>query len=67
MTICVLTFCLADWGAAGHESERKLFIERLQKLAKHRSIRVSFIAGDVSDFVGVSGNISSNGICWVTD
>ncbi|KAI8579070.1 hypothetical protein K450DRAFT_243713 [Umbelopsis ramanniana AG] len=35
------------WGAAGHESERKLFIERLQKFAKHRSIRVSFIAGDV--------------------
>ncbi|KAH8550117.1 hypothetical protein BGW37DRAFT_428150 [Umbelopsis sp. PMI_123] len=35
------------WGSAGHETERKLFIERLQKFAKHRSIRVSFIAGDV--------------------
>jgi hypothetical protein len=43
-------FLLQDWGSAGHETERKLFIERLQKFAKHRSIRVSFIAGDVSDF-----------------
>ncbi|KAG2178204.1 hypothetical protein INT43_003457 [Umbelopsis isabellina] len=35
------------WGAGNHENERRLFIEALQKFAKHRSIRVTFIAGDV--------------------
>lgn len=37
-----------DWGAGNHENERRLFIEALQRFAKHRSIRVTFIAGDVS-------------------
>ncbi|KAI8343960.1 hypothetical protein BC941DRAFT_341994 [Chlamydoabsidia padenii] len=35
------------WTAGNHEVERKRFIERLQQYAKDRSIRVSFLGGDV--------------------
>ncbi|KAG1466101.1 hypothetical protein G6F56_004755 [Rhizopus delemar] len=35
------------WTAATHEEERKGFIERLQKYAREKSIRVSFLGGDV--------------------
>ncbi|KAI8379406.1 uncharacterized protein BYT42DRAFT_568689 [Radiomyces spectabilis] len=35
------------WTAGNHEVERKNFIERLQQYARDRSIRVSFLGGDV--------------------
>ncbi|KAI9481218.1 MAG: hypothetical protein EXX96DRAFT_482454 [Benjaminiella poitrasii] len=35
------------WTAGNHEQERKAFIERLQMYARERSIRVSFLGGDV--------------------
>ncbi|KAI8333014.1 hypothetical protein BD560DRAFT_378732 [Blakeslea trispora] len=35
------------WTAGNHEVERKNFIERLQQYARERSIRVSFLGGDV--------------------
>ncbi|KAI9313656.1 hypothetical protein BX666DRAFT_2020637 [Dichotomocladium elegans] len=35
------------WTAANHEVERRRFIERLQQFARERSVRVSFIGGDV--------------------
>lgn len=35
------------WTAGNHEVERKTFIERLQQYARDRSIRVSFLGGDV--------------------
>ncbi|KAI7900000.1 uncharacterized protein BX663DRAFT_519258 [Cokeromyces recurvatus] len=35
------------WTAGNHEQERKIFIERLQSYARERSIRVSFLGGDV--------------------
>ncbi|CEP10655.1 hypothetical protein [Parasitella parasitica] len=35
------------WTAGNHELERKTFIERLQQYARERSIRVSFLGGDV--------------------
>lgn len=36
-----------DWTAGNHMVERKAFIERLQQYARDRSIRVSFLGGDV--------------------
>jgi hypothetical protein len=36
-----------DWTAGNHEVERKMLIERLQQYARERSIRVSFLGGDV--------------------
>ncbi|KAI8147160.1 hypothetical protein BJV82DRAFT_508875 [Fennellomyces sp. T-0311] len=35
------------WTAGNHEVERKRFIERLQQFARDRSVRVSFLGGDV--------------------
>ncbi|CAO3698263.1 unnamed protein product [Rhizopus microsporus] len=35
------------WTASNHEVERKKFIERLQQYARERSVRVSFLGGDV--------------------
>ncbi|KAI8084645.1 uncharacterized protein BX664DRAFT_337477 [Halteromyces radiatus] len=35
------------WTASNHEVERKRFIERLQQYARERSVRVSFLGGDV--------------------
>ncbi|KAI8987067.1 hypothetical protein BDB01DRAFT_720027 [Pilobolus umbonatus] len=35
------------WTAANHELERKALIERLQQYSRDRSIRVSFLGGDV--------------------
>lgn len=37
-----------DWTAGNHEVERKEFIERFQQFARDRSIRISFLGGDVS-------------------
>lgn len=44
MLIC---FILIDWTAGNHDVERKMFIERLQQYAREKSIRVSFLGGDV--------------------
>ncbi|ORZ10749.1 hypothetical protein BCR42DRAFT_421942 [Absidia repens] len=35
------------WTAGNHEVERRRFIERLQQYARERSVRVSFLGGDV--------------------
>ncbi|KAI9280760.1 hypothetical protein BY458DRAFT_500302 [Sporodiniella umbellata] len=35
------------WTAGNHEVERKKFIERLQQYAREKSVRVSFLGGDV--------------------
>ncbi|OZJ06069.1 hypothetical protein BZG36_01086 [Bifiguratus adelaidae] len=35
------------WTAKSHEKERTAFVEMLQKLALQRSIRITFVAGDV--------------------
>lgn len=37
----------SDWTAGNHVVERKRFIERLQQYARERSVRVSFLGGDV--------------------
>lgn len=35
------------WDANSHLDERRVFVERLQALARARQLRVSFISGDV--------------------
>lgn len=36
-----------DWTAGNHLVERKKFIEWLQQYARQKSVRVSFLGGDV--------------------
>ena len=45
MTDCYTLF--KDWTAVHHEVERKQFIKRLQVYAQEKSVRVSFLGGDV--------------------
>lgn len=47
MSICIYSKWSIDWTAGNHMMERRYFIKRLQVFAKERSIRVSFLAGDV--------------------
>jgi hypothetical protein len=45
--ITYLLYMHIDWTAGNHEVERKDFIERFQQYARDRSIRISFLGGDV--------------------
>lgn len=36
-----------QWGSSVHKRERKSMIRKFQDLSKQRSLRVSFISGDV--------------------
>lgn len=47
ITYLIINSC-TDWTAGNHEVERKEFIERFQLFARDRSIRISFLGGDVS-------------------
>ena len=50
------------WTSRSHKKERNWFIEELQKLAKARKIRVSFVSGDVHvAAVGVFSTLQSRG------
>lgn len=45
-----MTSFIVDWTAGNHLVERKALIEKLQHFAREKSIRVSFMGGDVSQW-----------------
>jgi len=53
------------WNATGHQEERKVFIERLQKFAHDHSCRVSFLSGDVH--MAAAGVLSTKNVSKYND
>lgn len=48
---------IIDWTAGNHLVERKRLIENLQQYARQKSVRVSFLGGDVCHDKGKESNV----------